>query len=175
MNKLFLLIFAGVLCGVNVAHAVETRPLCPFMVDDRLEPDYTITDTCYADNAISACYDSTTGSYHGCSSSTTEITDNGVAVTYTAGIQRMYNDSAQTISCRCNLRASVTYKCAAGYYGNPTSETSSCTPCPNHSLTGPATSPVGATKITDCYITTGATWTDDKGTLRFEEDCHYTE
>ena len=67
MNKLFLLIFAGVLCGVNVAHAVETRPLCPYMVDDRLEPNYTVTDTCYADNAISACYDSTTGTYYGCS------------------------------------------------------------------------------------------------------------
>lgn len=86
-----------------------------------------------------------------------------------------YFDGSVCVDCPDNAicaGGTAGFVCAVGYYRNAAK--TGCEPCPPHP-SGEQTSFGGATKVTDCYITTGATWTDDKGTLRFEEDCHYTE
>ena len=62
-----------------------------------------------------------------------------------------------------------TFKCEAGYYGNPTAFNKTCTKCPS-----PGTSAEGSTSQSDCYIPAGTTGSDSSGTYKYVSDCHYS-
>lgn len=62
------------------------------------------------------------------------------------------------------------YRCAAGYYGSPTSSLSGCTECPS-----PGTSVAGSnTSKTDCYIPANTQLTDSSGTFTYTTNCYYS-
>lgn len=61
------------------------------------------------------------------------------------------------------------YKCEAGYYGNPRTSSGTCTKCPS-----PGTSAEGSTSQSDCYIPAGTTGSDSSGTYKYVSDCHYS-
>ena len=64
------------------------------------------------------------------------------------------------------------YRCAAHYYGAPTSANSKCTRCPSYP--GPAEAPAGSTKITDCYYPRGTEYNDSTGAFKIiGGDCHH--
>lgn len=65
--------------------------------------------------------------------------------------------------------STVTFKCEAGYYGNPTRFDKTCTKCPS-----PGTSAEGSTSQSDCYIPAGTTGSDSSGTYKYVSDCHYS-
>ena len=65
--------------------------------------------------------------------------------------------------------STFTYKCEAGYYGNPTAFNKTCTKCPS-----PGTSAEGSTSQSDCYIPAGTTGSDSSGTYKYVSDCHYS-
>lgn len=67
----------------------------------------------------------------------------------------------------------ATYKCGAGYYGNPTSETSGCTKCPNFVSGGPISSEYPRTSITNCYIMPNKTMSDSTGSYIYTDGCFY--
>lgn len=73
----------------------------------------------------------------------------------------------------CNVSNSVTYRCAAGYYGTTTNGTSGCTRCPSSGgIYG--TSPAGSSAITSCYIKSGESGTDASGSYTYTGNCYYT-
>ena len=84
--------------------------------------------------------------------------------------------SKTTATCNCNTcTKNTSYRCAAGYYGNPTTNVSGCTQCPRNSeSTTSTTSPVGATLQTQCYSPRGAVFSDDSGSGTYNSDCNYT-
>lgn len=60
--------------------------------------------------------------------------------------------------------------CETGYYG-----TTSCTKCPPFQSI-PGTSPIGATKITECYISKNTVLSDNTGAYQFfRNDCYYVQ
>lgn len=66
----------------------------------------------------------------------------------------------------------TTYRCAAHYYGTPTSASSKCTRCPDYP--GPGTSDPGSTKIQDCYYPKGTQYHDTPGSYTIVNgDCHH--
>ncbi len=96
------------------------------------------------------------------------------------------------------------YKCATGYYGDPTSSTSGCTvcpanatcnegsrlfacnigyyqngtscsPCPSSGGIAGKTKSIGATSITECYIPANTSITDSDGQYIYISDCYYTK
>lgn len=87
-------------------------------------------------------------------------------------------------TCNCNTCTKTTqYRCAAGYYGNPTTGTSGCTLCPssgiysNSGLTTliSATSAAGSTTKTSCYIPSGTTFYDATGSGEYDGNSYYCE
>lgn len=64
------------------------------------------------------------------------------------------------------------YRCAAGYWGSPSSATSGCTACDK--LGGHGTSAAGSTSRTKCYVPAGAAITDNIGTYKFSNNCYYS-
>lgn len=213
MNKLFLLIFAGVLFVPNVAWAarVSCKAVQPSQDSEPLAGvTYVADDTCYADNTNSACYNMVTGTYDGCYG-TTESELSGIISTTKHYVEQEYmldSVGATTGTITCSCKSEVTgYRCATGYYGTATSARAGCTvcpenatctggndstfscnvgyyknaagdgcePCPEHVESGAQTSSAGVVDVTGCYVPSSSTWTDEKGTLSFEEDCHYTE
>lgn len=69
-----------------------------------------------------------------------------------------------------------TYRCGAGYYGKPTSETSGCNPCPNFDPndTNPIISSENPrTSITSCYIMPNKTMSDSTGSYTYTDGCFY--
>lgn len=74
------------------------------------------------------------------------------------------------------------YRCAAGYYGTEIKETwqdgiwnpilSGCTKCPT-SNGNVGQSNAGSTKITNCYIQSGKTFSDNAGTGTYTSNCYY--
>ena len=67
----------------------------------------------------------------------------------------------------------ATYRCGAGYYGNPTSENSGCTKCPNFVSGGPISSESPRTSITNCYVMPNKTMSDSKGSYIYTKGCLY--
>ena len=66
------------------------------------------------------------------------------------------------------------YRCAAGYYGTPTSLSDGCYRCPSSGVVY-GTSAAGSTEITSCYMPSETSMTDDSGTFQFTSDCYYSE
>lgn len=77
---------------------------------------------------------------------------------------------------------STIYRCAIGYYGNPTTSSAGCTKCPlwsgvyhNSGLTSQVwgtTASAGQTAATGCYITSG-TYYDATGKFQMGSNCQY--
>lgn len=94
------------------------------------------------------------------------------------------------------------YRCAAGYYGTPTSTTSGCNACPSNATCSAGsttfscnkgyykngtictacptsggiagtTSAAGATSITSCYLPSGASFSDSTGSGTYTGNCYY--
>ena len=78
-------------------------------------------------------------------------------------------------SCSCvvpNSKASQ-YRCAAGYYGNPTSCTSGCTACPSDAYGNYGTTAGGAKTVSECYIPSGQPFSDATGSGTYTNKCSY--
>ncbi len=110
-----------------------------------------------------------------CESACAECTDCtsdtswSTAVTPT-GAELPSHQQKTTRTCDCGTCVETTqYRCAAGYYGNPTSILSICATCPQ-----PGTSAAGSTAKTSCYIPSGTSMTDNAGTYQFTTKCYYT-
>lgn len=77
---------------------------------------------------------------------------------------------------------STIYRCATGYYGNPTTASSGCSRCPSwsgvfgesslHATIYGTTAAPGQTSTTGCYIPTG-TYYDATGTFKLTSKCQY--
>lgn len=88
-------------------------------------------------------------------------------------------------TCNCNTcNSSISYRCANGYYGTPTSTESGCERCPQ---AGSRTLPNGMTVIvygtstagqnytsTLCYISTTSSFTDTSGAYQYTQQCNYS-
>lgn len=89
-----------------------------------------------------------------------QITDKSESVTCATS-------SSGTNLVRCVT--TYTYKCKAGYYGNPTALNKTCTKCPNS-----GTSSEGSISITKCYIPSGTTGSDSTGSYTYTANCYYS-
>lgn len=90
-------------------------------------------------------------------------------------------EMAGFFSCEDDLAAGVcetewqySYRCARGYYGNPTaSNPKVCVRCPTFDTIQGTTPDAGATQIGDCYLPSGSKLSDPTGQYEFSEDCYY--
>ena len=75
----------------------------------------------------------------------------------------------------CGSTPSNTYeiRCAAGYYGTPTSVTSGCTKCGQIEGIN-STSPAGSTSCTACCVSAGDTGSDGIGSFEMKTACCFT-
>lgn len=64
-----------------------------------------------------------------------------------------------------------TFYCNRGYFKNG----NYCTRCPAMGTTYGTTKIIGATDITQCYISAGTIGSDETGTFTYTNDCYYTE
>lgn len=71
---------------------------------------------------------------------------------------------------------STAYRCAPGYYGNPTATDLTCAPCPIPGTSAPSKSGTFANRaITNCYIPSGNTGIDSLGIYEITGgNCYYT-
>lgn len=76
--------------------------------------------------------------------------------------------TTRTCNCDGTCTESTSYRCTAGYYGNPNASAPHCTPCP-----APGTSGTGAYSISHCYIPSGTTGSDASGTFTYTSNCYY--
>ena len=83
---------------------------------------------------------------------------------------RTYRQCDLTLS---NCLSSIEYRCAVGYYGNPTSGSSGCSRCPSSGGTYGTTASAGSTSITSCYIPSGTSFSDSTGSGRYTGNCYY--
>lgn len=70
----------------------------------------------------------------------------------------------------------ATYRCGAGYYGKPTSETAGCSKCPGFEPSGEISaisSEIPRTAITNCYIKANKAMSDTTGTYIYTDGCFY--
>lgn len=85
-------------------------------------------------------------------------------------------ESKQTYTCNkntnCKCDYTTEYRCAKGYYGTATSESSSCASCPTVDGVSGTTASAGKTKKTDCYIPSSQSLTDKIGTYKFSTQCN---
>lgn len=93
-----------------------------------------------------------------------------------------------TYSCNCgvygvnNLIATGTLVCDTGYYGTPTytyterygDYFAGCYRCPSSGGVYGTTAGPGATSVTECFIPSGNTFSDDSGSGEYSGDCYYT-
>ncbi len=114
--------------------------------------------------------------YKCCQQCTNCTSDTTWRVATTAqGLLKNSHQQKTTRTCNCGTcEESTQYRCAAGYWGNPTSISDTCERCPkNDGVYG--TNIAGSnTTITSCYIKAGASMNDDGGTYNFTTDCPYT-
>lgn len=82
-------------------------------------------------------------------------------------------ESAVVCGSTCNT--ATQYRCAKGYYGSPTSNTSGCTRCPASGGTYGTTASAGSTSITSCYLPSGSTFSDSTGSGTVEGNCYWKE
>ncbi|MDO5012603.1 MAG: hypothetical protein Q4E56_03780 [Pseudomonadota bacterium] len=74
----------------------------------------------------------------------------------------------------CNQEWQYYYRCARGYYGNPTASNQNvCVRCPKFDDVQGTTPGAGATVIGDCYLPSGSKLSDTTGKYEFSEDCYY--
>ena len=77
-------------------------------------------------------------------------------------------------TCDCTTCSKRTqYRCAAGYYGTPSTGTSGCTKCPS-SGTSRETCTAGSTSATSCYLPASVSISDAAGKYQFTTNCFYT-
>ena len=74
----------------------------------------------------------------------------------------------------CETEWQYSYRCARGFYGNPTaSNQNDCVRCPTFGTIQGTTPDAGATQIGDCYLPSGSKLSDATGEYEFSEDCYY--
>lgn len=121
--------------------------------------------------------------YQGCSScDCKKICGGGWKPTNTAGYEvDIYTYSCDCFTGKCTRKEGNSYRCAAGYYGEPSSEGSGCASCPYakfyknsaRNILASGTSNAGSKSITSCYVAKG-TYYDDTGTFTLDSVCSYT-
>ena len=138
----------------------------------------TSTTVCYNDVKVKNCltcnsgYSITqkSGSVDGCSntimydsceqSATCNNCDNKcISSSWTAsgtGYEQRTISNCNISTCLCVDKAE--YRCAAGYYGSPTTNMSGCTRCPAYSGVY-GTNSAGSTSVSSCCISSGSTYT----------------
>ena len=108
-----------------------------------------------------------------CKSTSISSTTDGVIKTRACSTNATYDRSTGVVSARCDCGI-PTYKCAIGYYGSPTNETSGCTRCPASGGVYGTTASAGATSVTECYLRSGTAFSDASGSGRHEGKCYYS-
>lgn len=194
MKKYLLAIIVGFFACTD---AWPSAVLCPMVnqVED-ISPPTSCSSVTTGSTCLPPCLSCPSRSTTANSYNVITTTNRGLGVTdYTAN-----TDGTCTSVCGC-VTGSTSYSCASGYYGSPTSATSTackacpanatcdggttftcnagyykngsvCTACPTHTSSA-QTSASGSTAITDCYVPATATWTDTKGTQKFTSKCSY--
>lgn len=97
---------------------------------------------------------------------------------YQTGYQSItpYNCDVST-DCKW-VKGETEYRCAAGYFGEASCSSSSCsgcTPCPQQHGSSGTVAAGNDKKITDCYKGTSVSSTDQSGTYVFTDTCKYTQ
>ena len=96
-----------------------------------------------------------------CSSTTSWLTSNGKT-----GYERR-----TVCSSGCGT---YEYRCAAGYYGKPTNDTSGCTKCPSSGNVAGQSVAGSNSAITSCYIPANTSLSDSTGTYQYTSNCYYS-
>ena len=122
--------------GENMKHILKLIAIGAICVPIGPGAYAILTPNCCGNNCPYTCsssvtYDSRCTNSFFCNSckSSTFTNLNGVTVTTNNRITTTCNNCHVTPSCSTT---STTYKCASGYYGTATSETSGCTKCPTN-------------------------------------------
>lgn len=131
---------------------------------------------------ITTCIKSGVTSSYGCSAALelccSDTIDYNVTST-TNNVQTCSKHSWNATTSTCST--STIYRCAPGYYGNPTTASSGCTRCsvwsgvsgdPGLSSQVYGKSNAGATAITGCYMPSG-TYYDVSGKFTLTSNCQY--
>ncbi len=148
---------------------------------------------CYNDVKVKTCTScntdytltSKTGSVSGCSNTITykscekaacnNCNGNCLSTGWTSastGYEQKVTSLCNTSTCTCTETTS--YRCAAGYYGSPSSNLSGCSKCPSYNgIDG--TSSAGSTSASSCCIASGSTYsfsdTVGSGTAKISSKC----
>ena len=197
MKKYLLAIIVGFFACTD---AWSSAALCPMVNQvEIISPPTSCTSVVDGTTCLPPCTTcrnlmSPANSYH-------VIVTNNMGLGVIGYTESTNGDGSCTKNCGC-VAGSTSYSCASGYYGNPTSETSTackacpdnatcdggttftcnagyyqdgsvCAPCPPH-VSSAQISPAGSTAVTACYVPGFATWTDDKGTQKFSANCSYS-
>ena len=88
---------------------------------------------------------------------------------WTAAGTGYQSQTTGTWICHDCFNETTKYRCAAGYWGNPSNNVSGCTKC-----TSPGTSTAGSTSITRCYVPSGTTGSDSTGTFTYTSKCYWS-
>ena len=186
MNKLFFGFIAVVMMisnvnGATLSSCQQTAEQCsemPGMV--------TVSSSC----KTACCSDGIT-------------TSNGVITTKKTTMSQIVCPPAGYGQMDCRCSDSSTYVCDVGYYGTGTSSTTGCTLCPKNATCAGgncsifvckagyfksgngcskcststendyANSVEGATSITQCFLPSWVTMTNEKGTFYYSSQCYY--
>jgi len=75
-------------------------------------------------------------------------------------------------------RSATKYRCAAGYYGTPTTDllgnlSGGCTICPSSGGVAGSSTPGDNAEITKCFIPSGTTFSDASGSGTYDGNCYY--
>ena len=115
-------------------------------------------------------YDCQGNNCTGCPNCTSDTTWSYYAEGYEKQTTRICNYST------CECEPTALFRCAQGYYGSPHKTPSGCTRCPmddTNSVNG-TTSSAGSTRISSCYIPSGASFSDTSGSGVYPDQCDYT-
>ncbi|MBQ8293897.1 MAG: hypothetical protein IJX89_00735 [Alphaproteobacteria bacterium] len=163
MKKLFIIAGCIVWCACPADGALNCCASCPYN-----QTESQCTENC--------CTEGTTVSAPDENHIILETTN---TLTVTCATSRLLHN---TVVCSTKN----TCKCEQGYYGTPSysfglvigesgSCSGTCTRCPSSDGVYGTTAAAGATSITECYIPSGTTFSDDTGSGIYTDSCHYTE
>lgn len=163
MKKLFIIAGCAVWCACPANGAPNCCGLCP----------YNQTETQCTENC---CTNGTTVS----------DPDENHIILETTNTLTVTCATSSTGSNFVHCNKKYTCKCEQGYYGTPSHDfgleigdtgscSGTCTRCPASGGVYGTTAAAGATSITECYIPSGTTFSDDTGSGTYTNACYYTE
>lgn len=108
---------------------------------------------------------------HICEKSTTCGSDcvSGNWATPVSGYQVRTKKECDNGTCK----SSTEFRCAAGWYGSPSTVGSGCTKCPTSNGVAGVTAGPGTTAITSCFLPAGTAFSDTTGSGIYSSPCYW--